>query len=179
VATKTRTNTVYYTVTDTPFGPMLIAGHGRTLVALKFNVDGRRLDGPLAQVERELGAKYELVRDDDAVAPIASQVRDYLAGKRTRFELKTDLSYVTPFRRSVLEACAAIPRGKTSTYAELARQVGRPAAFRAVGQTMATNPIPIVIPCHRVLGRGGKLHGFGGGLDMKAKLLALEGVSVA
>ncbi len=167
----------YYTVTDTAFGPMLIAGHVRTLVALKFKIDERRLDGPLAQIERDLGPRYELVRDDDAVALLAAQVREYLAGERTRFDLKTDLSYVTPFRRSVLDACAAIPRGKTSTYAELAREVGRPAAFRA-GQTMATNPIPIVIPCHRVLGSGGKLHGFGGGLDMKAKLLALEGVAL-
>jgi O-6-methylguanine DNA methyltransferase len=74
-----------------------------------------------------------------------------------------------------MEECAKVPRGEVTTYAELARRAGKPAAFRAVGHTMATNPVPIVVPCHRVLGSDGSLHGFGGGLDMKARLLALEG----
>ncbi len=82
---------------------------------------------------------------------------------------------MTPFRREVLLACAAIPRGQVSTYADLARRVGRPAAFRAVGNTMRTNPVPIVIPCHRVIGSDGSLTGFGGGLDVKRRLLELEG----
>jgi O-6-methylguanine DNA methyltransferase len=99
--------------------------------------------------------------------------------KRKDFDLEVDLSWVTPFRREVLLECARIPRGQVATYADLERRVGRPRAFRAVGNTMRTNPIPVVIPCHRVVGTNGSLTGFGGGLDMKRRLLQLEGVVFA
>lgn len=170
--------TAYYTHIETEMGPMLVAGAGRALIAVKFNVTAKRI-GPAAEaLHRELRGLYDLVPGDAEVRPLARQVRDYLAGKRTKFDVELDLSHVTPFRKQVLMACAAIPRGQVSTYGELARRVGSPLAYRAVGHTMATNPVPIVIPCHRVLGSNGGLHGFGGGLEMKRRLLELEGAAV-
>jgi methylated-DNA-[protein]-cysteine S-methyltransferase len=113
---------------------------------------------------------------DDA---IAAQILEYLDGKRDRFDIPLDLGGVGPFHRKVLLRCRAIPFGETRTYAALAREAGSPKAFRAVGHAMATNPIPIVIPCHRVVGSDGSLRGFGGGLPMKERLLRMEGARPA
>lgn len=167
--------TACYGLADTALGSMLVAGHGRTLVALKFGVGERDMLRALDEIEHETRGAYRLVHDDAKIASLTKQICDYLDGERTRFDLDIDLSYVTPFRRDVLLACKAVPRGQVATYAELARRVGRPNAYRAVGNAMRTNPIPIVIPCHRIVGSSGSLTGFGGGLDMKARLLALEG----
>ena len=167
---------VFYGLIDTAIGPLFIAVHAECLVAVKFGIDVTRLPDALAQVRRETHGAFSLVHDDAAIGFAAAQVRDYLAGRRTSFDLQIDLSGVTPFRRTVLAECARIPRGQTTTYGDLARRVGRPDAFRAVGNAMHTNPIPIVIPCHRVLGANGSLTGFGGGLDVKRRLLELEGV---
>jgi len=89
---------------------------------------------------------------------------------------RLDWTGITPFRRAVMEACMAIPPGQTESYGGLAERVGRPGAARAVGRVMATNPFPLIVPCHRVIGSTGGLHGYGGGLDMKAALLQAEGV---
>jgi methylated-DNA-[protein]-cysteine S-methyltransferase len=171
--------TAYYGIAETEFGPMLVAGDGRKLAAIKFNVDRKRMPDAVEALHRELKGQFELVPDEGRIKPLISQLNGYLAGKRTSFDVELDLSWMTPFRRRVMEECARIPRGKTSTYGELARLAGNAKAFRAVGATMATNPVPIVVPCHRVLGSGGGLHGFGGGLDMKARLLALEGARLS
>lgn len=168
----------YYGLTDTVMGSMLVGVEGDRLIAVKFNVDERNLARAVEELHRENHGAFALERSETKIRPFAKQLRDYLAGKRTTFDVKMDLSFVTPFRRAVLEECSRIPRGKTTTYAELARRVGRPNAYRAVGHTMATNPIPIVIPCHRVVASSGSLQGFGGGLDMKLKLLTLEGVAL-
>ena len=168
----------YYDIAETPFGPMLVAGDGHRLAAIKFGVERRHMPEAVESLDRELHGAYGLVHDPKRVEALVKQLNDYLAGKRTSFDVKYDLSWMTPFRRRVMEECAKIPRGSTSTYAELARRAGNPKAFRAAGATMATNPVPIVVPCHRVLGSDGTLHGFGGGLDMKARLLALEGVTL-
>jgi O-6-methylguanine DNA methyltransferase len=101
------------------------------------------------------------------------QLADYLAGQRHRFEIPLDLRG-TLFQLQVWEALQAIPFGKTCSYGEVARSVGRPKAFRAVGQANHTNPVPIVVPCHRVIGAKGDLVGFGSGLPLKERLLALE-----
>lgn len=162
-------------LTDTPIGSLLIAANDNRLVAIKFGVDELRLVDALVALDREFHGSYEFVRDDRRVAGVMKQVRDYLAGRRTAFDLEFDLSWVTPFRRQVLLACAAVPRGEVASYAELARRVGHPRAARAVGNTMRTNPIPIVIPCHRIVASDGGIGGFGGGLDMKQQLLSLEG----
>jgi methylated-DNA-[protein]-cysteine S-methyltransferase len=167
--------TAYYDIAETPFGPMLVAGDGTRLAAIKFGVDRKRMPEAVEALDRELHGAYGLVHDPRRVQQLVKQLNDYLSGKRTSFDVQYDLSWMTPFRRRVMEECAKIPRGETSTYAELARRAGNPSAYRAVGATMATNPVPIVVPCHRVLGSNGTLHGFGGGLDMKARLLELEG----
>jgi len=107
-----------------------------------------------------------------------SQICAYLAGRRQPFTIPTDLRYATPFAAEVLRHAQQIPWGHTSSYGDLAKAVGRPGAARAVGQAMAANPMPLLIPCHRVVGTDGSLTGFGGGLEQKRALLRLEGVRV-
>lgn len=102
-----------------------------------------------------------------------------VSGKPPTNDIALDWTGITPFRRAVMEECARIPIGRTLTYGELAAKVGKPQAARAVGRVMATNPFPLLVPCHRVLGSDRTLHGYGGGLPMKAALLKAEGVSVA
>jgi len=112
------------------------------------------------------------------VRPIAESIQAIVSGRPVKRQISIDWTGITSFRRGVLEACASIPAGETRSYAWLAQQVGKPAAARAAGRVMATNPWPLLIPCHRVVGSSGRLHGYGGGLDMKAKLLAAEGATV-
>jgi methylated-DNA-[protein]-cysteine S-methyltransferase len=112
--------------------------------------------------------------------PAARQVAEYLQGRRRAFDLPVALpATATPFARRVLRAVAQIPYGATRTYGEIATRAGHPGAARAVGQIMARNPLPLVIPCHRVVAAGGRLGGFGGGLPLKRTLLALEQAGVA
>ncbi len=114
--------------------------------------------------------------DKACTAPALQQLAEYLDGTRHQFALPLDLSHQTGFQRQVLLLTAQIPYGQTSTYKDLALQAGRPQAARAVGRVQATNPLPLVIPCHRVLGSDGSLHGYGGpgGIKLKAWLLQLE-----
>jgi methylated-DNA-[protein]-cysteine S-methyltransferase len=107
-----------------------------------------------------------------------AQLAAWFAGARTRFDLPLDLQTGTPFQQDVWSALLAIPRGGTTSYAELARGVGRPAAARAVGAAVGRNPLSVIVPCHRVLGTGGGLTGYAGGLDRKTALLRLEGIDV-
>ena len=136
-----------------------------------------------AQTEAEFAAylskRYHRPAQPDAerVAPALRQLEEYLRGTRRVFDLPVDWSLLRPFQRTVLQLTCAIPYGQTRTYGELARELGNPRAARAVGRAQATNPMPLVIPCHRVIGSDGKLHGYGGGkgLATKAWLLQLEG----
>jgi methylated-DNA-[protein]-cysteine S-methyltransferase len=114
-------------------------------------------------------------RDPVRLAPYRREVGEYLDGRRRAFTLPLDL-VGTPFQRRVWDALRAVPYGAVVTYAELARRVGRAGAARAVGAACRANPVPLVIPCHRVVGRSGALTGYRGGLALKAELLALEGV---
>jgi methylated-DNA-[protein]-cysteine S-methyltransferase len=109
------------------------------------------------------------------IAALVGTLRRYAQGEGVTFEVCLDGSRLTPFQRRVYRLTQAIPRGTTRTYADLARQAGSPGAARAVGQCMARNPWPILVPCHRVVGSGGQLTGFGGGLAMKRRLLEMEG----
>jgi methylated-DNA-[protein]-cysteine S-methyltransferase len=108
------------------------------------------------------------------------QISEYLKGKRRDFDLPIDWSMMTPFQEQVLRTTYSIPYGVVSTYSEIARKVGKPGAARAVGSAEAANPVPIVIPCHRVIGSDGKLHGYGGrgGIATKAWLLKHEGDNI-
>jgi methylated-DNA-[protein]-cysteine S-methyltransferase len=118
-----------------------------------------------------------VVRSPEKTAEARRQLRDYLAGTISRFDLPIDLRAVTDFQRGVLLAAAEVPRGQVATYAEIARRIGRPRAARAVGQALGHNPIPIIIPCHRILASDGTLGGYSArdGLKTKARLLRLEG----
>ncbi len=116
--------------------------------------------------------------DTMSLAAARRQLREYLAGCRQRFQVPVDLGSVTPFQRRVLMACAQIPYGQCVSYGELACRLGLPRAARAVGQALARNPVPIFIPCHRVVGRDGRLVGFGGGMRLKAFLLQHEGIAI-
>jgi methylated-DNA-[protein]-cysteine S-methyltransferase len=151
---------------ESPLGSMLLAATERGLAGAWFV--GQR-HGPDSQGWRE-DPRHPVLRE--AMAQLAG----WFAGERTRFELPLDLQAGTPFQQDVWSALLAIPRGGTTSYAELARRVGRPGAARAVGAAVGRNPISIVVPCHRVLGSGGSLTGYAGGLERKAALLQLEGI---
>lgn len=155
---------------ETPLGWLGVAFSERGLAGVQLPRATRAQT--LAQLQR---AFPHAARVDDAPAAITRQLREYAQGKRRRFTLSLDWSRVKPFQRAVLRAAASIQFGETRTYAWLARQIGKPRAARAVGRALATNPLPIILPCHRVIGSDGGLHGYGGGLPLKRKLLQLEG----
>jgi methylated-DNA-[protein]-cysteine S-methyltransferase len=151
----------------TPIGTLLIESNGEaiTQITLPGKDGGIPTDG-----RADASTSPEIVRT------AAQQLSEYFAGERTDFDLELELVGGTEFQRDVWLSLGEIPFGKTISYAELANMVGRPSAFRAVGQANGANPIPIVLPCHRVIASGGGIGGYGGGLDMKRKLLALEGM---
>lgn len=168
---------VYYGYAPrTRVGPLFVAVNERGLVALDFGLSEQEF---VARVAHRL--KATLVRSDDQAAEALRQVQEYLAGRRTAFELPLDLSAMSEFQRRVLSIALQIPRGQVLTYHDVAKAIGKPQASRAVGQALGHNPVPIVIPCHRVLGSDGSLHGYsgGGGIRTKAWLLRLEGVPAA
>jgi methylated-DNA-[protein]-cysteine S-methyltransferase len=168
--------TVYYGyVPRTRVGPLFVAVNDRGLVALDFGLSEQEF---VARVSRR--TKATLVRSDDATRAALKQVLEYLDGQRTKFDLPLDMSSMSEFQRRVLGVALKIPRGKYLTYGDVAKAIGKPQASRAVGQALGHNPVPIVIPCHRVLGSDGSLHGYsgGGGIQTKAWLLRLEGASL-
>ena len=157
---------------DTPFGRIGVVATARGIrqVVLPPNVECQMLNAKCQSRTLRRGSAAA-----EALAARAErEIRDYLAGRRRTFAVAVDLDAVPPFQRKALAAVGKVPYGKTVTYGELARRVGRPRAARAVGQAMAHNPVPLVVPCHRVVASGGGLGGFGGGLDLKRRLLALE-----
>jgi methylated-DNA-[protein]-cysteine S-methyltransferase len=125
-------------------------------------------------VEALAGVRCIEADRDDLLARAASELAAYFEGERVAFLLPIDLQTATPFRRRVLGRVVQVPYGEVVSYGQVARSIGSPGAARAVGQAMAANPVPILVPCHRVIGSGGGLTGFGGGLALKAALLALE-----
>jgi len=148
--------------------------------------EGRLLATFLPQPQRELrrlikGRYPDAVEVDSLLAGFCHQVRGYFEGRPTRFDVEIDVSDLPPFRQIILELCRKIPFGRTASYAELARAAGKFGAARAVGGAMANNPLPLVIPCHRVLRSDGSLGGFSsrGGLDEKLRMLRLERALIA
>lgn len=160
---------IAYDFLDTPIGRLGIAISANGLYRIELRTDETQF---LNILRKSCG--QEPMHSPPAVAEVKRQLQEYFAGQRRHFDLVVDLEQVTPFQRDVLIACLRIPYGETRSYADLARAVGRPKASRAVGMTMAMNPIPIVIPCHRVLRSDNGLGGYGGGLDIKQWLLHHE-----
>jgi methylated-DNA-[protein]-cysteine S-methyltransferase len=156
---------------DTPFGRMAVAATARGLARVLLPNEAAALRASAVSPEPDRAAEALAARAE-------REILEYLAGspRRLEFTVPVDLSAAPPFHAKVLRALARIPYGKTVTYAALAARVGRPHGARAVGQAMARNPVPLVIPCHRVVASGGGLGGYGGGLALKRRLLDLEGV---
>lgn len=154
-----------------PIGPVWAAVSARGLVAVELGSD----QSTIMQIIRRLGFD-QISLDSERTAQALEQIAEYLAGKRKSFDLPIDWSVLTPFQVQALRATFDIPYGEVRTYGELAQSIGKPRAARAVGRAEATNPMPLVIPCHRVIGSDGKLHGYGtgNGLETKAWLLKLE-----
>ncbi len=156
----------------TPLGEVWAALSPRGLVMVEFGVSAADFE---AAVRKQTGRKVEYA--PGMVAEVTRQIKEYLLGKRCAFDLLIDWQILaSDFQRLALKAVCSIPYGETRTYADIAAQIGHPQAFRAVGRANATNPMPLVIPCHRVIGTDGALHGYGGagGLKTKQWLLNLE-----
>lgn len=152
-----------YRTIDSPIGPLTLAGTAGDIIEL--------IGFPSGKQKLEPGADW--TRDDSAFEEAARQLAEYFDGRRRRFELKLNPGG-TPFQMAVLEELQRIPYGETRSYGDIAANLGKPRAVRAVGAANGRNPLPIVIPCHRVVGADGSLTGFGGGIDTKRWLLALE-----
>lgn len=153
---------MYYCYFDTPIGELLLAGEADALTMVGF---------PKGAMRRDPEADW--IYKEEPFTEVCRQLGEYFAGERKQFDLPLAL-HGTEFQVSVLEALQRIPYGETRSYGAIAQQIGRPKAVRAVGAANGRNPIPIIVPCHRVIGSSGELTGFGGGLDTKAELLRLE-----
>jgi methylated-DNA-[protein]-cysteine S-methyltransferase len=156
VSSVVQTEALYARACPTPIGALGLVGSSRGLRELHWSCDGLDLDGPC-----------------DVLDEAAEQLADYFAGTRTSFSVPFDL-VGTPFQLKAWFALADIPYGTTVSYAEQARRIGRPTAVRAVGAANGRNPVAIFLPCHRIIGSDGSLTGFGGGLDVKRRLLEHE-----
>lgn len=160
-----------YTIVDSPVGPLLLTAEGGALTRVLFP----RTRGVEVRADAAWRADDGTHGDDSAVLAAArEQLGDYFAGRRRSFDLPLAPAG-TPFQRRVWEALRGLAFGETVSYAELARRAGAPGAARAIGAANGRNPIPVVVPCHRVIGADGTLTGFGGGVECKEWLLAHEG----
>jgi methylated-DNA-[protein]-cysteine S-methyltransferase len=161
---------VGFDVVETPIGELLVAASEQGLASISFDAD------PEPQLERLARiAGPRVLRSPRSVDSVRRELEEYFEGRRHAFDLPLDLRALLPFTVEVLRELARVPYGETTTYGALAARVGRPRAARAVGTVMNRNRIPIVLPCHRVVGSTGDLVGYAGGLDRKLSLLRLEG----
>jgi methylated-DNA-[protein]-cysteine S-methyltransferase len=153
---------MYYCYFDTPIGELLLAGDAGALSMIGFPKGAMRRD-----------PETDWIYNEEPFADARTQLAEYFSGERKDFDLPLSLAG-TEFQVSVLKALQEIPYGETTSYGAIAKKIGRPKAMRAVGAANGRNPIPIIVPCHRVIGSSGDLTGFGGGLDTKEALLRLE-----
>lgn len=160
--------TTLYTEMASPLGRLLLTAEDGALTGVHF--PGQKHDRPRQ-------ADWQRADDEPVLAAARAQLAEYFDGARKAFDLPL-APHGTPFQRAVWQALLAVPLGATSTYGSIAAVIRRPRAVRAVGAAIGANPIGIVVPCHRIIGRDGTLTGYAGGLDRKAKLLALEARTV-
>lgn len=164
---------VAYTTIDSPIGPIMLAATRRGLVRIAF-AQALHAEGFAGELAASISPR--VVESAAWFDPIRRELEEYFHGQRTCFDLPLDWSLTGGFGRRVLRATARIPYGAVSTYRDVAREAGNGRAYRAAGNALGANPIPLVVPCHRVLHSGGGLGGYGGGLEVKEFLLRLEGV---
>jgi O-6-methylguanine DNA methyltransferase len=162
--------TLYVASMDSPIGGLTFVGSERGLFYVFLPIEGRRVTAAMMR-KRFPGARITV--DDGCLEESLRQIREYFAGKRTKFSVKLDIQG-TDFQKKVWKALTEVPYGETESYAGICRRIGRPAAARAVGAACGANPFPIIVPCHRIVGKDGSLTGFAGGLRMKEKLLEME-----
>ncbi|WP_437053515.1 methylated-DNA--[protein]-cysteine S-methyltransferase [Streptomyces sp. enrichment culture] len=168
---------VVWTVVGTGIGPLLLAATRDGLVNVVFHATGTARDQALQRLTDRLGTAPVEAPASPLLTGAIRQVEGYFAGRRHDFELPLDWSLVSGFNRQVLrELASGVPYGSVVGYGELADRAGRPGAAQAVGLAMGANPLPVVVPCHRVVESDGGIGGFGGGVGTKRQLLALEGV---
>jgi methylated-DNA-[protein]-cysteine S-methyltransferase len=161
---------VAYATVDSPVGPLLVASTRRGLVELAYDAD---LDRELERLSSRVSPR--VLEAPAKLDPVRRELDEYFSGRRLDFDLPIDWSLTSGFTQRVLRATAKIPYGHVSTYREMASKAGNVRAVRAAGNALGANPIPIVVPCHRILRTGGALGGYGGGLPRKEFLLRLEG----
>ena len=165
---------IFWTRIDTPVHPMVLVEEDGKLVEIKLSdVD---LPGEVIQEKLEQHDPDTYQQDSPFLDRVEAELNEYFAGERTDFDVEYAF-YGTEFQRKVWNVIASIPYGETLSYGEIAGILDKPNASRAVGNACGKNPIPVIVPCHRVLASNGKLGGYGGGLDVKRVLLDLEGVS--
>jgi len=163
---------VAYAVHDSPLGLLTVMVTPRGLVRLSYPGEG--VEAQLEELAERISPR--ILEAPERTDAVRRQLEDYFSGRRTSFEVPIDWRLVRGFAGDVLRATARIPFGAISTYRDVAAQAGSPRAYRAAGNALGSNPVPIVVPCHRVLHAGGGLGGYTGGLDRKRYLLRLEGV---
>jgi methylated-DNA-[protein]-cysteine S-methyltransferase len=169
-AAEERLLDVAYDLADSPVGSLLVATTERGLCRVAFDPDS---EGILESLARAYGTR--VLRSPRPLEAVRRQLDEYFERRRTSFDLPVDVASLPSFQQLVLSELARVPYGETATYGGLAAKIGKPRAARAVGGALNRNPVPIVLPCHRVVGAGGKLVGYAGGLERKRALLALEG----
>ncbi|MDQ3985325.1 MAG: methylated-DNA--[protein]-cysteine S-methyltransferase [Actinomycetota bacterium] len=162
---------VAYSFVDSPIGRLAVAATKRGLVRLAFR--GERVEDFVWELSETISPR--VIESHSALDKIRRQLDEYFEGRRSRFEMPIDWQLTRGFALKVLKATSRIPFGEVSTYSQVAARAGNPKAYRAAGNALGSNRIPIVVPCHRVLHADGGLGGYGGGLDMKEFLLRLEG----
>lgn len=162
---------VAYAEVASPLGPLLVAATPRGLVRVAYPDEGP--DAVLVELADRLSPR--MLEAPGALDEIRRELEEYFEGRRRRFEVPVDLELARGFSRRVLRAAARIPYGRVSTYRQVASRAGSPRASRAAGNALGRNPVPVVVPCHRVVHTGGGLGGYTGGLDRKRFLLRLEG----
>lgn len=176
---------VLYTRMASPLGDLILAATGKGLREVDFGRDVS--DEAFVRRVRSSGADpLRLERAPDAESEArqnlkraAAELEEYFNGRRAKFDVPLDWGAMPPFRRAVLEATATVPFGHVDTYAGIAKRIGQPKATRAVGNALGHNPIPVIVPCHRVIRSDASLGGYTGGLDIKERLLHLEGVTLS
>lgn len=180
-----RRERVWFVPIASPIGQLLLAATPDGVREIEF-ANSRPEEAFVANLREQGVEPVRLQRIEDAPAEVwpvlertAVQLREYFGGRRDRFDVPLDWGAMAPFQRAVLEATAAVPFGALDTYAGIARKIGKPGATRAVGNALGRNPIPVIVPCHRIVRSDATLGGYTGGLQIKQHLLSLEGVTLA